>query len=188
MFTNAQQESLKSMMAFCSAVSLVASSIIVLKYLCFPKIRSRSFKLVVWLCISNLGLNAAVICALSNTYPSTSLNTFFAFLVNYFILSSVFWSMTVTKTMSMVILQRNKLLAMLSNNAIEPQKLAVKRMIKFHLIVLVSSFVLSIIPVATDSLKDFTYSWYWYKSDRTSQIVAIVCYYGPLTVGEFCLL
>jgi hypothetical protein len=136
------------------------------------------------MCLSNVGLNIAAVVATSGLNGGSLFVKTVSFFINFYILASLFWSVAITNTMALVIIQREKLLTLLSNNGIPSSRLAVKRMMKFQVIIVGSAFVLSLIPALVDSYADSAANWYWYKPDGKSQLVALFCYYLPLAGGR----
>ena len=136
-----------------------------------------------WLSASNIGLSLSILCGTFSDRRFDGRTNTFSFLVNFFILSNLFWSAAITKTMALVILQRNKLLELLNAQSITPRTMAVKRMIKFHFLILTGSFVLSLVPIFTGGYSDFASNWYWYNEDWEGQLTGLFCYYLPLLVG-----
>jgi hypothetical protein len=179
-----EKRELKLTLNICSSLSLISSCVICLKYLYFPALRSRSAKLVMWLSLSNIGLSLSIICGINQALHKDEINTF-AFLINFFLLCNMFWSMAITKTMALVILQRNKLLSLLSQQTVTPKSMAAKRMLSFHIVIVAGSCILSILPIACSSYASFSGKWYWYDTNNNAQIVAAVCYYVPLLLGKY---
>ena len=144
-------------MGGCSVLSIIGSALIIYFYVHFTNSRSRSAKLVVWLSITDIILCASVIAfvLIPDRYESEFVSEIFACILTFQILAGVFWACSVTKTMSLVILQRDKLLSMLSNNTISPKKLAVKRMVKFHIIIWSSATILALIPFFFGAYKSY---------------------------------
>jgi hypothetical protein len=158
----------------CSALSIASSVMICSKYYRFPSLRSRSAKLVVWLSLSNIGLCISIIAGMDQHSLDTFETRAYAFLINYFILSNLFWSAAITKTMAMVTLQ-----------SVSTRNAQTKRMLRFHAIVHVFSMLLSLIPIFTRSYSAFDDYWYWYGTGDLDQGLAAMCYYVPMLLGRY---
>jgi hypothetical protein len=170
----------------CSALSIASSVMICSKYYRFPSLRSRSAKLVVWLSLSNIGLCISIIAGMDQHSLDTFETRAYAFLINYFILSNLFWSAAITKTMAMVTLQRNRLVSLLSRQqSVSTRNAQTKRMLRFHAIVHVFSMLLSLIPIFTRSYSAFDDYWYWYGTGDLDQGLAAMCYYVPMLLGRY---
>jgi hypothetical protein len=183
-----EREQLHYTLNICSALSIASSFVICLKYYYFPSLRSRSAKLVVWLSLSNIGLCISIMAGADQHTLDGVETKIFAFLINYFLLSNLFWSAAITKTMAMVILQRNKLLSLLSQQTVNTRTMQTKRMLQFHVVILVFSLLLSLIPIFTKSYTAFDNYWYWYGTGDEDQGLAAVCYYFPLLIGNYMYL
>jgi hypothetical protein len=152
-----------------------------------PGVRSRSAKLLIWLLICQLGLSFTILVYLVTESPSHAFSVATAFLVNFFVLATTFWSMAVTMTISFVIVQRNWLLERLNTRVSLVAGLGTSgnyRMLRFHGLVWTFSAIFSIIPLAAGAYDGFSEDWYWFQSNVRSHWIGASCYYFPLGAGK----
>lgn len=150
---------LRPTMMLCSLASVISSFVIIVHYHYYPTMRTRSTKLIVWLSVANMGLGITVLLDAGLNYTDPYSNAVFGFFINYFLLCTVAWSCIISMTMSFVILKRDKLLHLLSSSNVPTHKLAVRRMIRFHLLSWLGAFFISIIPAIVDCYSGIATQW-----------------------------
>ena len=158
-FSSSTSDGLRIALVACSAISSMASFILIITYFLFPKVQSRSAKLVIWLSLTDLSLCLSVLIylILPQKYITPFASEVFAAIANFEALATVFWACTITKTMALVILKRDQLLSMLSSQSVSPKKLAIKRMFRFHVMVWSAALSLTLIPALTGSFRSYKF-------------------------------
>jgi hypothetical protein len=140
---------MENILRMCAAASAASTFTIITLYIMFPHIRNRSAKLIIWLAVSNLVLSLSVlvfVLAPGDTLSARKYVNAFAFLINFQLIANVLWNCAISRTMALVILQRDRLFRMLSSNPLTAKRMGLTRMARFHLLIWISALVVSLIP------------------------------------------
>jgi hypothetical protein len=177
----------ETLMQVCCGCNAAGSLTVILVFLLLPGVRSRSAKLLLWMLFCQLGLSLTVFINFCVKSPTTKFSITITFFVNFFTLSTLFWSVAMTMTMSFVIVQRNWLLERLSMQSSPITGFSSsgrQRMIRFHVFVWSFSLCLSLLPLFLNAYGDFSVDWFWFRSSREAGWIGVGCYYTPLLAGN----
>jgi len=161
---------LKNATIFFSTLSLVASLVILCSHYAFVKLRSRSAKLVVWLTVCVAGSDITALSFLNSDEASCS---YYALFSSFYIISCALWSASISRTMSLVVIQRNDLSRTVSrldsyagSGRYQWKRIELMRMLAFHAAVWGFSFACSIAVVCL-SFDEPVSDWCWYVQDHS---------------------
>ena len=161
-FTGGQQRALLAVTVSLSAFSLVGTSLIVLSYLKFVKLRTFSFSLVFYMSIADMG---ALISYMFGSPKGGAFCTIQGFVQQLFELSSFAWSTIIAYTLyrAVVKLQDSKPL-----------------LPYYYLFGYGIPLLCAFIPLATSSYVN-TGAWCWISNEQTiGQVLRWLLFYGPL--------
>eukprot|EP00467_Chlorarachnion_reptans_P019472 CAMPEP_0114517478 /NCGR_PEP_ID=MMETSP0109-20121206/17915_1 /TAXON_ID=29199 /ORGANISM="Chlorarachnion reptans, Strain CCCM449" /LENGTH=365 /DNA_ID=CAMNT_0001698001 /DNA_START=9 /DNA_END=1106 /DNA_ORIENTATION=+ len=175
-FTDQQEDNIAILSIFFSAISFCGSSFIVLTYLRYPVLRTFIFQLVVWISASDIVYSIAN--GIGNPGDGSDACYAQAVLIQFFGLSSAFWTACIAYTVDRVFLKGYTI----------DQAQELKQV--FHFIVWGVSAFLTILPATTGNYGQSA-GWCWI--DVRSNAAAgtawrFVCFYIPLwTVAAYNL-
>lgn len=155
-------------------------------------LRKRSSELIVYMSIATMGENLTVLSLLQASREGNSAAcTAFGFFSIFFSIAGAIWATIIAHTLSLVLLERNKLMTQLkpSDGNKDMRRL---RVLRFHSLSWGIAFLFAIIP-ATTGYFAVVNDWCWYDGDiggsgTDKNLMEIFTYIAPLGVAVvYCL-
>lgn len=154
-----------ALLAQTSGLSIVGTLVMMVAYLCYPRLHNFTYALVFWMALAECLYSASNM--LGTPAAGSVLCYVQAYTQSYFMLAAVFWNLLVSYVLKNAVLRPGKIFGISG------------RMRLFHAYAWGIPAVLVALPMATESYGDAT-GWCWIKDDLAGEFWRFFQFYFPL--------